>query len=286
MSSTTKRLGRGLDALLGDLPGSTADSELKTVPIEKLQRGQYQPRVQMNKEPLEELANSIRSQGILQPIIVRPIGQDTFEIVAGERRWRAAQLAELAVVPVLVKEIPDEAALAVALIENIQRENLNPIEEAVGLQRLVEEFSLTHEKAATLVGRSRAAVSNLMRLLSLGEAARKLLEQGKIEMGHGRALLALPVRDQDAAAREIYAKQLSVRQAEQLVRAYDKKSAAKTPSPKVDADVSRLQQALSEMLGAKVDVQGHGEKGKLVISYSSLEQLDGVLERLGYTGSE
>ena len=283
MSSTTKRLGRGLDVLLGDLPGVAIDSELKTLAIEKLQRGQYQPRSQMNKESLQELADSIRSQGILQPIIVRPIGQDTFEIIAGERRWRAAQLAELANVPVLVKEIPDKAALAVALIENIQRENLSPIEEAAGLQRLVEEFGLTHEKAAMLVGRSRAAVSNLMRLLSLGDVARELLEQGKIEMGHGRALLALPIRDQDSAAREVYAKQLSVRQAEQLVRAYDKKSADKGASSKVDVNLSRLQQALSEILGAKVSLQGQGEKGKLVISYSSLEQLDGVLEKLGYT---
>ena len=283
MSSTNKRLGRGLDVLLGDLPDVAIDSELKTLAIEKLQRGQYQPRSQMNKESLQELADSIRSQGILQPIIVRPIGQDTFEIIAGERRWRAAQLAELANVPVLVKEIPDKAALAVALIENIQRENLSPIEEAAGLQRLVEEFGLTHEKAAMLVGRSRAAVSNLMRLLSLGDVARELLEQGKIEMGHGRALLALPIRDQDSAAREIYAKQLSVRQAEKLVRAYDKKSADKGASSKVDVNVSRLQQALSEILGATVSLQGQGEKGKLVISYSSLEQLDGVLEKLGYT---
>jgi ParB family chromosome partitioning protein len=283
MSSTNKRLGRGLDVLLGDLPDVAIDSELKTLAIEKLQRGQYQPRSQMNKESLQELADSIRSQGILQPIIVRPIGQDTFEIIAGERRWRAAQLAELANVPVLVKEIPDKAALAVALIENIQRENLSPIEEAAGLQRLVEEFGLTHEKAAMLVGRSRAAVSNLMRLLSLGDVARELLEQGKIEMGHGRALLALPIRDQDSAAREIYAKQLSVRQAEQLVRAYDKKSVDKGASSKVDVNLSRLQQALSEILGAKVSLQGQGEKGKLVISYSSLEQLDGVLEKLGYT---
>ena len=283
MSSTNKRLGRGLDVLLGDLPDVAIDSELKTLAIEKLQRGHYQPRSQMNKESLQELADSIRSQGILQPIIVRPIGQDTFEIIAGERRWRAAQLAELANVPVLVKEIPDKAALAVALIENIQRENLSPIEEAAGLQRLVEEFGLTHEKAAMLVGRSRAAVSNLMRLLSLGDVARELLEQGKIEMGHGRALLALPIRDQDSAAREIYAKQLSVRQAEQLVRAYDKKSVDKGASSKVDVNLSRLQQALSEILGAKVSLQGQGEKGKLVISYSSLEQLDGVLEKLGYT---
>jgi ParB family transcriptional regulator, chromosome partitioning protein len=283
MSSSTKRLGRGLDVLLGDLSSGTVDGELKTLAIENLQRGQYQPRTQMNKESLQELADSIRSQGILQPIIVRPIGQDMFEIIAGERRWRAAQLAELAVVPVLIKEIPDEATLAIALIENIQRENLSPIEEAVGLQRLVEEFGLTHAKAAGLVGRSRVSVSNLLRLLSLSGVARELLEQGKIEMGHARALLALPLNDQEVAARDIYAKQLSVRQAEQLVRDFDKNASPKKERPKVDADLSRLQQALSEILGAKVYLQGQGEKGKLVITYSSLEQLDGILEKLGYT---
>ncbi|HAY46044.1 MAG TPA: chromosome partitioning protein ParB [Gammaproteobacteria bacterium] len=283
MSSNTKRLGRGLDVLLGDLSGGAVDGELKTLAIENIQRGQYQPRTQMNKESLQELADSIRSQGILQPIIVRPLGEEMFEIIAGERRWRAAQLAELAVVPVLVKEIPDEATLAIALIENIQRENLSPIEEAVGLQRLVDEFDLTHEKAAGLVGRSRVAVSNLLRLLSLSGIARDLLEQGKIEMGHARALLALPLSDQDIAAQDIFAKQLSVRQAEQLVREYDKKATSKKASPKVDANLSRLQQTLSEILGAKVSLQGQGEKGKLVINYSSLEQLDGVLEKLGYT---
>ena len=280
MSSTT-RLGRGLDVLLGDLPGESTGGDLKTLPIEKLQRGQYQPRSHMDKESLHELADSIRSQGVLQPIIVRPISEDQYEIIAGERRWRAAQLAELADVPVVVRDIPDEAALAVALIENIQRENLNPIEEAVGLQRLVDEFGLTHEKAAGLVGRSRVSVSNLLRLLSLGDVARDLLERGKIEMGHARALLALSSSKQDAAAREIYAKQLSVRQAESLIRLGGKKAANQKATSK-DANVERLQQILSEMLGAKVNVQGKGEKGKLVISYSSLEQLDGVLEKLGY----
>ena len=281
MSSTT-RLGRGLDVLLGDLPGEATGGDLKTLPIEKLQRGQYQPRSHMDKESLHELADSIRSQGVLQPIIVRPIAEDQYEIIAGERRWRAAQLAELADVPVVVRDIPDEAALAVALVENIQRENLNPVEEAVGLQRLVDEFGLTHEKAAGLVGRSRASVSNLLRLLSLGDVARDLLERGKIEMGHARALLALSSSKQDAAAREIYAKQLSVRQAESLVRSGEKKSVGQKSTSNKDANVKRLQQTLSEILGAKVNVQGKGEKGKLVISYSSLEQLDGVLEKLGY----
>ena len=281
MSSTT-RLGRGLDVLLGDLPGEVTGGDLKTLPIEKLQRGQYQPRSHMDKESLHELADSIRSQGVLQPIIVRPIAEVQYEIIAGERRWRAAQLAELADVPVVVRDIPDEAALAVALVENIQRENLNPIEEAVGLQRLVDEFGLTHEKAAGLVGRSRVSVSNLLRLLSLGDVARDLLERGKIEMGHARALLALSASKQDAVAREIYAKQLSVRQTESLVRSSEKKATSQKSALKKDADVERLQLNLSELLGAKVDVQGQGEKGKLVISYSSLEQLDGVLQRLGY----
>lgn len=283
-----KRLGRGLDALLsGSQPMDSSDNSAlaakpdapNTLPIEKLQRGEYQPRTNMDQASLEELAASIRSQGIIQPILVRPVSDDQYEIIAGERRWRAAQIAQLDEVPVLVRDIPDEATLAVALIENIQRENLNPVEEAVGLKRLMDEFELTHEEMAKSVGRSRTAVTNLLRLLSLSAGAKGLLEDRKIEMGHARALLGLPVEMQDAAAAEVYAKRLSVRQTEALVRGYlnpPKKSATLSKS----SDIRSLEESLSEKLGTRVAVEDKDGKGKLVIEYKNLDILDGILAHI------
>jgi ParB family chromosome partitioning protein len=283
-----KRLGRGLDALLSSTTPIASDSASdagsdnaapNTLPIEKLQPGQYQPRTRMDQASLEELASSIRSQGIIQPILVRPISDSSFEIIAGERRWRAAQIAQLHEVPVLVRDIPDEATLAVALIENIQRENLNPVEEAVGLKRLMDEFELTHEEMATSIGRSRTAVTNLLRLLSLSHGAKQLLEHGKIEMGHARALLGLPVEQQDFAAAEVYSKRLSVRQTEALVRSYTNPK-KKPVKPSKNSDIRSLEESLSEKLGTKVLVEDKNGKGKVVIEYKNLDILDGILAHI------
>ena len=288
-----KRLGRGLEALLsGDLDNASVNGDQgnantpsglvsapSTLPIEKLQRGEYQPRTNMDQDSLEELAASIQAQGIIQPILVRPVSDDKYEIIAGERRWRAAQIAQLEEVPVLVRNIPDEATLAVALIENIQRENLNPVEEAVGLKRLADEFELTHEEMAKSVGRSRAAVTNLLRLLSLSRGARQLLEYGKIEMGHARALLGLPTEQQDFAAAEVYSKRLSVRQTEALVRTYVQPKKKKS-APKKTTDILKLEETLAEKLGTTVKVQDSNGKGKLVIEYQSLDILDGIISHI------
>lgn len=285
-----KRLGRGLDALLGSTEplSSNAGSSARatppsdapnTLPIEKLQRGEYQPRTNMDAESLQELAASIQAQGIIQPILVRPIADHQYEIIAGERRWRAAQIAQLDEVPVLVRNIPDEATLAVALIENIQRENLNPIEEAVGLKRLMDEFDLTHEEMAKSVGRSRTAVTNLLRLLTLSNGAKGLLEQGHIEMGHARALLGLPIEMQDQAANEVYARRLSVRQTEALVRDYISPKKTSTKASK-SPDIRSLEESLSEKLGTKVSVEDKKGKGKLVIEYKNLDILDGILAHI------
>lgn len=287
MNAKKKRLGRGLDALLSaSAPesesrqdGAALAKQINTLPIEKLQRGEYQPRTNMDPESLEELADSIRSQGIIQPILVRPIGGDRYEIIAGERRWRAAQLAQLDEVPVLVRDIPDEATLAIALIENIQREDLNPVEEAMGLKRLTDEFGLTHEQMAKAVGRSRAAVTNLLRLLSLSHGARQLLEHGKIEMGHARALLGLPVEKQDWAAKEVYSQGLTVRQTEALVKQY-LNPAKKPTTVKKSSDIARLEEDLSETLGTKVTVQDNKGKGRVVIEYQSLDILDGIIAHI------
>ena len=227
------------------------------------------------------MAQSISARGVVQPIVARPLRDGGYEIIAGERRWRAAQLAGLSDVPVVVRDIPDEAAMAIALIENIQRENLNPIEEATGIKRLLDEFGLTHEQAASGVGRSRSAVTNLLRLLTLGVRARELLENGGLEMGHARALLTLPREEQEAVAVEIAAKRWSVRQAEERVRRIQKaeKSGNAGPRP-VPADIRDLQERLSEKLGAKVTVQDNKGAGKVVIEYHSLSQLDGILDRI------
>ena len=306
MASKKKKLGRGLDALLGDIApapkkeieqdqssSSSSDNRdnqpevpsrdrLAELPIEKLQRGVYQPRSHMDEESLEELAESIRAQGVLQPILVRPISagkKDQYEIIAGERRWRASQIAELDTVPVIIRDIPDEATLAVALIENIQRENLNPIEEAVGLHRLMEEFELTHQQVADHVGRSRSAVSNLLRLLALEERVKEFLFSGVIEMGHARALLALPSDQQFTAANDIVNKQLSVRQTEGYIKQLQQ-PAKQSLKAKVDPDIKKLEDELSDRFQAEVKIQDNKGKGKLTISYSSLSALDGILAKI------
>ena len=278
-------LGRGLDALLGTgvsaaPAGIDDDNELKTLPVDLIQRGKYQPRVDMKQETLQELADSIKAQGVIQPIVVRPLeSTDSYEIIAGERRWRATQLAGLHEIPAVIRRVTDKAAMSIALIENIQREELNPLEEAAALERLINEFEMTHQEVADAVGRSRAAVSNLLRLLDLGVDVKRMLEAGDIEMGHARALLALQGKPQKAAAQRVAERGLSVRETEHLVRsllkAEDKPDPAKRPA---DPDILRLQEELSGKLGANVSVQ-HGNKGKgrLVIHYNSLDELDGIL---------
>jgi ParB family chromosome partitioning protein len=259
------------------------DGEFRTLGVERLQRGKYQPRIDMHSDSLEDLADSIRAQGIVQPIVVRPVTGGGYEIIAGERRWRAAQLAGLREVPVVIRDMDDRSAVAVALIENIQRENLNPLEEAHALQRLIEEFDMTHQQAAEAVGRSRAAVSNLLRLLELGEVVRGMVQRGELEMGHARALLALAGQQQADAARQVVKKGLSVRATERLVKQLQVDS--RRPKDHVpqrrDADLASLEQDLSDRVGAPVQVQ-HGARGrgKLVISYNSLDELDGILEHI------
>ncbi len=286
MSTKRRGLGRGLDVLLGgrgDAAGEPEGERMRMLPLEQLQPGKYQPRSHMDTERLQELADSIKAQGLIQPIVVRPVGPHRFEIIAGERRWRAAQLAALREVPVVVRDSDDHAALAMALIENIQREDLNPLEEATALQRLIDEFALTHQQAADAVGRSRAAVSNLLRLLELPEGVRKLVERGGIEMGHARALLTLPAAQAEALARLAADEQWSVRETERRVQALHKgpASPAVTAGKRIDADIAALQTELSETLGTAVELQhGRGGRGKLVISYHSLDALDGILARL------
>ena len=295
--SPKKRLGRGLDALLTRPVSSTAavtgDSapegdQLKHIPVELLQRGQYQPRVDMRQDSLQDLADSIKAQGVVQPIVARPIegGGSTqrYEIVAGERRWRAAQLAGLAEIPAIVRDVPDDSAIAMALIENIQRENLNPLEEASALDRLIREFDLTHAEAAEAVGRSRASVSNLLRLQDLSDKVKPLVEERKLEMGHARALLGITnTTQQFDIARQVVRKGLSVRETERLVRRALDVGGKKTakPAPVIDADIRRLEIEVSEKLGARVKVN-HTKKGagKLVIDYNSLDELDGILKHI------
>lgn len=281
MSLMKRGLGRGLDALLGDVAGAKETaSPSHVLPIEYLQRGKFQPRKDMNPEKLQELADSIKAQGIIQPIVVRKLDQDKYEIVAGERRWRAAQLAGLQQVPVVVKDIDDRATMAIALIENIQRQDLNPLEEAEALRRLLDEFTMTHQQIADAVGKSRVTVTNLLRLMELHPDVKKLLISGQLEMGHARALLALEGNKQIAAAQKIAREGLTVRMAEKLVK--DAQTEAKPQKNKpVDHDTLRLQDELTAKLGAKVIID-HKESGagKLVISYASLEELDGILEQL------
>ena len=278
-----KGLGRGLDALLAGNEAQGREQQ-RSLAVGNLQPGKYQPRTQMDNASLEELAASIRVQGLMQPILVRPIGdalgEDRFEIIAGERRWRAAQMVGLTEVPTLIREIPDESALAMALIENIQRENLNPLEEAQGLQRLVDEFSMTHQEAADAVGRSRPAASNLLRLLQLVPPVQDLLMRGEIDMGHARALLPLSSALQIQVAQRVAQKGMSVRDTEravQLALKPPKEPVAKKP----DRDVLRLQEELSDLLGAQVEIRTNQKgAGKIQIDFGDLDQLEGILQRL------
>jgi ParB family chromosome partitioning protein len=271
-------LGRGLDALLGaDMEAIAGHDTLRTLKLEQLQPGKYQPRTQMDQDSLQQLADSIRAQGVMQPILVRPVSAEKFEIIAGERRWRAAQLAGLDEVPVLVREIADEAALAMSLIENIQREDLNPLEEATGIRRLIDEFHMTHQLAAEAVGRSRAAVTNLLRLLNLTQQVQEMLMARRIEMGHARALLSLEKGKQIAAAEQIVQQGLSVREAESLVKRISKPQ-RRLVRKALDTDIRRLQDELAEYLGATVKIQPkRGGSGVVGIRYHNLEQLDGIL---------
>lgn len=276
-----KGLGRGLDALLaGNGDGVAAGESLQNLNIALLQPGKYQPRTRMDKESLEELAESIKAQGVMQPVLVRPVSAGRYEIIAGERRWRAAQMAGLAEVPALIREVADEAALAMSLIENIQREDLNPLEEALGIQRLIKEFGMTHQAAGQALGSSRSAVSNLLRLLNLPPMAQELMMQGKIDMGHGRALLALPPARQIATANLVAHKQLSVRETERLV-ARELAAPEKKTKPRANRDILRLQEEVAQKLGANVTIKpGKKGTGTVVIHYTSLEQLDGILAHL------
>lgn len=294
-----QRLGTNLNALLGGaninptmaeelsseasaVGSSKQETELKHLPVEFISRGKYQPRRDMHPEALEELAESIKEQGVMQPIVVRSIAGNRYEIIAGERRWRAAQIAGLADIPAVIRDVPDEAAIAMALIENIQREDLNPIEEAVALSRLQKEFELTQQEVAQAVGKSRTAVTNILRLMSLGSEVKKMLEHGDLEMGHARALLTLPESDQLEVARVIVAKGLSVRQTESLVRSHQQKNdKSGKRKNKVDPDIRRLEEQLAEKIGARVAIQSNAKgKGKLVISYNSNDELGGILAHM------
>ena len=308
MSTKKRGLGRGLDALLGgnaakapeqapkpvdqpsDQPAvqprsveavASEHNVLRNLPVEFIQPGKYQPRQDMRPESLEELANSIRAQGVMQPIVVRPISSSKYEIVAGERRWRASQMAGLDTIPVIIKQVPDEAAVAMALIENIQRENLNPIEEAMALQRLIDEFDLTQQEVADAVGKSRTTVTNLLRLMSLTPDVMKSLEHGDLEMGHARALLSLSNEKQVEAAKQVVGKDLSVRQTEALVRRMLAEKTKTSPADRIDPDIRHLQDNLAEKLGTQVMIQHTAKgKGKLILKYNSLDQLDGILDHI------
>ena len=297
MTIKKRGLGRGLDALLGGInrepsthaavvaqgaseavPNAPEQGELRRIAVDLLQPGKYQPRHNMHNESLEDLASSIKAQGVVQPIVVRSIGGGRYEIIAGERRWRAAQLAQLHEIPAVVRDVPDDAAIAMALIENIQREDLNPLEEAGALQRLIDEFGMTHQQAAEAVGRSRTAVTNLLRLLALNPDVKQMVDQGELEMGHARALLALQGAPQSAAAKEVVHKGLSVRETEKLVQRLQAQPAVPKPAPKIDPNIQHFETNLAEKLGAKVTIQ-HGDKGqgKLLIHYNTLDELEGIL---------
>ncbi|WP_036220017.1 ParB/RepB/Spo0J family partition protein [Marinobacter sp. ES-1] len=287
MAAKKRGLGeRGLGALLQgskvNLNQQVAehDGELREIPVDLIQRGRYQPRRDMDPAALQELADSIRQQGVMQPVVVRPVSESRYELIAGERRWRATQIAGLDSIPAIIRDVPDEAAIAMALIENIQRENLNPIEEAFALQRLQEEFGLTQAQVAEAVGKSRTTITNLLRLLGLAEDVRTMLEHGDLEMGHGRAMLTLPPEQQMEVARQVVAKSLSVRQTEALVRRIqqEKPATEDSGSKALDPNIRALQDDLSDRLGARVSI-AHGKrgKGKVVIEYSSLDELDGIL---------
>ena len=274
-----KGLGRGLDALLAGNDAQGREQQ-RSLPVGQIQPGKYQPRTHMDAASLEELAASIRAQGLMQPILVRPLGEELYEIIAGERRWRAAQMAGMSELSALIREIPDEAALAMALIENIQRENLNPLEEAQGLQRLIDEFAMTHQQAADAVGRSRPAASNLLRLLQLAPPVQELLMRGEIDMGHARALLPLSGALQVQLAQRVVQKGLSVREAERLVQ-YALRPPKEAEPVRPDRDVLRLQDELADLLGAQVAIRANKRgAGKVLIEFGDLDQLEGILQRL------
>jgi len=287
MAAKKRGLGeRGLGALLAnsrvnlEQTPASQDGELRDIALDLIQRGRYQPRRDMDPAALQELADSIRQQGVMQPVVVRPLAAERFELIAGERRWRAAQIAGLESIPAIIRDVSDEAAIAMALIENIQRENLNPIEEAFALQRLQDEFGLTQAQVAEAVGKSRTTITNLLRLIGLSEDVRLMLEHGDLEMGHGRAMLTLAPEQQMQVARQVVARSLSVRQTEALVRQLqqEKPDTGKVATPRLDPNIRALQDDLAERLGARVAIN-HGQrgKGKLVIEYSSLDELDGIL---------
>lgn len=303
MAAKKRGLGRGLDALLGgsvketrpveesvETPENTVSGQsLKTLPIDLIQRGKYQPRRNFDQDKLQELADSIAAQGVIQPIVVRPVEDGRYEIIAGERRWRASQLASLEEIPVVIHEVDDQAAMAMALIENIQRDDLNPLEEANALHRLLNEFGLTHQQIAKAVGKSRTSVTNFLRLLELAEPVKKMLELRQLDMGHAKAILGLKESDQLKAAKQVFDQGLSVRETEKLVRRMQglsdnseaQTAPKKTTRAKMNPDVLRLQNSLADKLGAKVEIkQGNGGKGQLVIGYNSLEELDGIIDHI------
>lgn len=277
-------LGRNLSSMLSQttlkqVQKGTGD-QLRNLPLDVIQPGRYQPRSVFDEEKLSELADSIRSQGVVQPVVVRPVDEGTYELIAGERRWRAAQIAQIDEIPAVIRDVPDEASVAMALIENIQREDLNPLEEATALRRLIDDFQMTHQEAAEAVGRSRAAVSNLLRLLDLMQEVKDMVDLRRIEMGHARALLSLDDKLQVQAAREVVRKRLSVRETENLVRRLQQAS-KKKGSRRVDPDILRLQNRMAEQLGARVRIQHQASgKGRLVISYNTSDEFEGILERL------
>ncbi|MDG2420723.1 MAG: ParB/RepB/Spo0J family partition protein [Gammaproteobacteria bacterium] len=295
-----KKLGKGLGALLSGGNSQTVasllnpiqsgedsssktlarESDLKNIPIDVIQRGKYQPRADMHEETLEELASSIKAQGVMQPIVIRPISSEKYEIIAGERRWRASQIAGLETIPAIIKSVGDEAAIAMSLIENIQRENLNPIEEAMALKRLQDEFELTQQEVANAVGKSRAAVTNLMRLMGLHADVQSMLIKGELEMGHARALLSLPEVAQTNTGRQVAKRGLSVRQTESLVRRMSEQSRP-TSKKAIDPDIKNLEEKLSDTLGAKVLIQHTAKgKGRVVVKYNSLDELEGILSHI------
>lgn len=306
MAAKRKGLGRGLDALLGGMSTSEKSAESVSaaieavtssdpgpegrfveLPVEFIQRGKYQPRRDMNPEALQELADSIKAQGVMQPIVVRPVGNDKYEIIAGERRWRATQLAQIAKVPAIIRDVADDAAIAMALIENIQREDLNPMEEAMSLKRLQDEFELTHQEVAQAVGKSRTTVTNLLRLLALSDEVKRMLENGDIEMGHARCLLTLNYAEQKDVASQVIGRGLSVRQTEALVRKLQEETVKPKPKNQITPDLHKLEEGLSEKIGVPVNVM-HSAKGagKLVLKYNNLDELDGILAHLGFNQND
>jgi ParB family transcriptional regulator, chromosome partitioning protein len=297
MSKKTRGLGRGLNALLGNaaeikqltnpepvasLAAISPASGLQVLPVDLIQRGRFQPRVHFEPQALQELADSIRAQGVIQPIVVRPLGTGSYELIAGERRWRASQLAGLDTIPAVIRELDDSTSAAISLIENIQREDLNPLEESRALQRLIDEFTMTHQEVADSVGRSRTAVTNLLRLRELNEDVKTLVDEKQIEMGHARALLAITGHEQSIMAKRVAEKGMSVRETEALVRRHlNPDTHAVKTTPRIDPDIKRLSEELSERIGAPVALENKaGGKGKLVITYSSLDELEGILTRI------